>query len=332
MQVKRFRESTVRGALAAVKRDLGPDALVLSTMLVPMRGWRRLTGRREVEVTAGLAVDVSESRPLAPAVTPVPDIAPGDEDVVARLAAAGLDRALAAEVAASIPHRVRRTASPDVIRQAVAGRIALLASGGDAPAPIEVFVGPPGAGKTTTIAKIAAQDRARRTARWTLVAADGYRVGAVEQLRLYADILSVTFAVARTPQDLDRVLAASRPPMLVDTAGRSPDDRGIPDVYGVLAGRSGVRTHLVLPAATSPRDAARICDRYEPARPERVVLTRVDEADSVAPLVRVLRERHLGVSFLGNGQRVPEDLHPATPAMLAAAILGDRLASEEGRA
>jgi flagellar biosynthesis protein FlhF len=329
MQVKRFRESTVRGALAAVKRDLGPDALVLSTMLVPMRGWRRLTGRREVEVTAGLAVDVSESRPPALTVPVAPDLAPADEDLVARLTAAGLERALAVEVAAAVPRRVRRTASPAVIRDAVAGRIALLATGGDAPAAIEVFVGPPGAGKTTTIAKIAAQDRARRTARWTLVAADGYRVGAVEQLRLYADILSASFAVARTPQDLERVLAGSKPPLLVDTAGRSPDDRGVQDVYSVLAGRQDVRTHLVLPASTSARDAARICDSYEPARPECVVLTRVDEADSVAPLVRVLRERRLGVSFLGNGQRVPEDLYPATPELLAAAVLGDRLVPRE---
>jgi flagellar biosynthesis protein FlhF len=329
MQVKRFRESTVRGALAAVKSELGPDALVLSTMLVPMRGWRRLTGRREVEVTAGVAVDVSESRPLAPAIPAAPDIAPGDEDLVARLTAAGLDRTLAAEVAAAVPHRVRRTASSALIRDAVAGRLALMAAGGDAPASIEVFVGPPGAGKTTTIAKIAAQDRARRAARWTLVAADGYRVGAVEQLRLYADILSAPFAVARTPQDLERVLGAAKPPLLVDTAGRSPDDRGVQDVYAVLAGRAGVRTHLVLPAATTPRDAARICDRYEPARPERVVLTRVDEADSVAPLVRVLRERRLSVSFLGNGQRVPEDLYPATPALLAASVLGDRLVPQE---
>lgn len=329
MQVKRFRESTVRGALAAVKRELGPDALVLSTMLVPMRGWRRLTGRREVEVTAGVALDVSESRPTALAVPVVPDAAPADDDLVARLTAAGFDRALATEVAAAVPHRVRRTASSEVIRQAVEARIALLAAGADGHAPIEVFVGPPGAGKTTTIAKIAAQDRARRRMRWTLVGADAYRVGAVEQLRLYADILAAPFAVARTPKDLERVLAGARTPLLVDTAGRSPDDRGIQDLYAVLAGRPGVRTHLVIPAATSPRDAARICDRYEPARPERVVLTRIDEADSVAPLIRALRERRLSVSFLGNGQRVPEDLHPATPALLAAAILGDRLAPQE---
>jgi flagellar biosynthesis protein FlhF len=329
MQVKRFRESTVRGALAAVKRELGPDALVLSTMLVPMRGWRRLTGRREVEVTAGLAVNVSESRPPAPIVPVATDVTPGDEDLVARLTAAGLDLALAAEVVAAVPHRVRRTVSSAAIREAVEARIALLAAGADAHAPIEVFVGPPGAGKTTTIAKIAAQDRARRRARWTLVAADGFRVGAVEQLRLYADILAASFAVARTPQDLDRVLTASRAPLLVDTAGRSPDDHDSQDVYAVLAGRPGVRTHLVIPAATSPRDAARICDRYDPARPERVVLTRVDEADSVAPLIRVLRERRLSVSFLGNGQRVPEDLHPATPGLLAAAVLGDRLAPQE---
>ena len=328
MHLKRFRDATVRDALAAVKRDLGPDALVMSTRMVPVRGWRRITGRREVEVTAAFPDALSDSRPVAPTVSVAPEPERSDE-VVARLLAAGLDRALALEVAAAVPYRARRSLSTSVLRRALTGRLGSLAGGGDQPARIEVFVGPPGSGKTTTIAKIAAQARTRRGPRRTLVAADGYRVGAVEQLRLYADILGAPFAVARTPGDLDRALASCRHAALVDTAGRSPNDSAIRDLYDALAGRPGVRTHLVLPATTTPRDAGRIFDRYEAARPDRVVVSKVDEAESIAPLLRVVRERGVAVSYLGTGQRVPDDLSEATAAVLAGTMLGDAPALQE---
>jgi flagellar biosynthesis protein FlhF len=82
-----------------------------------------------------------------------------------------------------------------------------------------------------------------------------------------------------------------------------------------------VRTHLVLAADTSAATARRIFDRYQQMRPSRVVITKLDESESIAPLLGVVRERALPVSFLGTGQRVPEDLWRATPAGLAAALL-----------
>jgi flagellar biosynthesis protein FlhF len=252
-----------------------------------------------------------------------------DNEVVARLVAAGVERALALEVAAAIPRRARRGLSGAALRAALAGRLDTIAAGSDAPEAVEVFVGPPGAGKTTTIAKIAARSRVGHGRSRGLIAADGYRVGAVEQLRLYADILAAPFAVARTARDLEAALASCRAPVLVDTAGRSPQDGSVRDLYDALAGRPGVRTHLVLAAGTPPRDAERVFDRYVAARPDRVVLTKTDETDSIAPLMRVLRQRRIPVSYLGTGQRVPEDLRPATAALLAATMLGDPSAAGE---
>jgi flagellar biosynthesis protein FlhF len=334
MQVQRFRKETVRAALADVRQTLGPDALVISTSLVPARGWRRLAGHREVEVTAALPSALSENRQDAPTSRPA-DIAsavaeparpvvaptPGHE-VIARLCASGVDRSLAAEVAAALPAKVMRDPSRQMLLDALAGRLASLAAGEETLAPVEVFVGPPGAGKTTTIAKLAAQTRARN-GRVTLIGADGYRVGAIEQLRQYAEILNAPFLVARTSSDLERALAQGKRPMLVDTAGRSPADRGVRDLFDALSGRPDVRTHLVLAAGTPARDAERILLRYADARPTRVVLTKIDETESLAPLVRVVREAGLAVSWLGYGQRVPEDLCRATSSLLARAVTGE---------
>jgi flagellar biosynthesis protein FlhF len=84
-----------------------------------------------------------------------------------------------------------------------------------------------------------------------------------------------------------------------------------------------VRTHLVLPAGTPADAARRMLDGYAEAKPSRLVLTRVDEVDSLSPLVTLLTDRQIPVSYLGTGQRVPEDLNRATADLLAASVLGD---------
>ena len=215
----------------------------------------------------------------------------------------------------------RRTATAAAIEAALATELGGLVSGDEPFAPVELFVGPPGAGKTTTIAKIAARERAQRGRRLSLLAADGFRVGAVEQLRLYADLIGSPFAVARTPAEIERSLASTASPILVDTAGRSIGDARALEVAERLSSLPGVRTHVVLPAGSSVRQAARLLDAYG-ARARRVVLTRLDEGDSVAPLLKLIAERDLTLSYLGTGQRVPDDLERASGAALAGHILG----------
>jgi flagellar biosynthesis protein FlhF len=393
MHLKRYRSATVREALAQAREELGPDALVLSTRLVNVRGVRGWLGAREVELTAAHDSVMSDSRPSARSAdmddeivrtfadvekttsfsryggaqagsfsgglsTPsmgaarggrtqdqiasdrfaerMERIDEGDAEVaagpvkkdgniealIARLCATGLHRDFAERIAHGVPRLQRRNGSLAALEKSVATELASFAAGEEAYAAVELFVGPPGAGKTTTIAKIAAQERARRGQKLNLLAADGFRVGAVEQLRIYADIIGSSFAVARTPAEIERSILTTRGTVLVDTAGRSVRDPRAQEVVSMLSGLPGVRTHLVMPAAASVRDLRNVLDAYGDKGPNRVVLTRVDEADSVSPLMHVLRERGLKVSYLGTGQRVPEDLERATPARLAAHVLG----------
>jgi flagellar biosynthesis protein FlhF len=321
MHLKRFRSRTVREALALAREELGPQALVLSTALVPAAGWRGLLGRREVEIAAATDREVSASWPARPeARQPEASARPVADPLVAKLCAVGFDRATAEEVVRSggrIPKGVAAA------RGAVTSWAEGLCATDTDYARVEVFVGPPGAGKTTTVAKIAAQERARGGARLSLISADAFRVGAIEQLRLYADIIGVPFSAARTPGELDGAILDSRAPVLVDTAGRSPRDPAAREIFSILASEPNIRTHLVIPAGSSAKDVDRLLTTHAAARPTRVVLTRVDETYSVAQLAGVLKARGLAVSYLGTGQRVPEDLLRATPAFLAAALIGE---------
>jgi flagellar biosynthesis protein FlhF len=340
MHVKRIYAPTVRDALNAAREQLGDGALVLSTELVPAHGWRGWIGQRVVRLTAaaergagaGAAIgaprvqpaDMSVDRPGVPADRPrrsrsaALDARPG---VIARLTATGLDGALASAVAGRLSDAECRGGSEQALRRALAAEVEAQ-SGVDAEyARYEVFVGPPGVGKTTTIAKIAAQEVAARRAPFGLVAADAFRAGAIEQLRSYAAVMGLPLRVARGAAEFEQALAGNRQTSLIDTAGRAPSDEGIASLFDVLGRKRGVRTHLVLAADTSAATARRLLDRYAPLHPARVVITKLDESDSMMPLFDAVRERGLPVSYLTAGQRVPEDLWRATPASLAAALL-----------
>ncbi len=332
MQLKRYRSASVREALAQARVELGPDALVLATRLVSVRGVRGWMGKREVELTAGHRAGMSDSRPAerrpdipAPAATgdaATPMTGHREEALLARICATGVPREWAERMVDDLPRSQRRHTSAAAIERVAAKQLQDLVAPDEAYAPVELFIGPPGVGKTTTIAKIAAQERARRGARLNLLAADGFRVGAVEQLRLYADIIGSPFFTARTAGEIEQSILAARGPVLVDTAGRSPKDVDAQEAVSMLSGLPGVRTHLVMPAASTRRDMERMLDGLSTARPDRIVLTRVDEADSLSPVMRVLEERRLPVSYLGTGQRVPDDLERATATGLAACVMG----------
>ena len=197
---------------------------------------------------------------------------------------------------------------------------------------IFAVVGPTGVGKTTTIAKLAARWALRHgTNDVALVSLDHHRIGARDQLLTFARILGIPMHVATTGRELAGVLAgiASRRLVLIDTAGMSPHDERLAEQFQLLKvpGRQ-IRTVLALGANAEQRALDRIVCSYAPARPESVVLTKIDEAASLGAALSVVIRHALPIAWLADGQRVPDDLSAAPPKRIWMVKRAMRLAAD----
>ena len=175
------------------------------------------------------------------------------------------------------------------------------------------LIGATGVGKTTTIAKLAARYAERHGVRdIALVTTDHYRVGAQEQLFTYGRLLGVPVHTAANAEELARILfkLADRKLVLVDTAGLSPRDRQLQAQFAELHGtRSPMRVLLTLSACQQAGDLEEIVRRFKPAKPEGLILTKLDEATRIGGALSTAIRHRLPVGYIADGQRVPEDLH-----------------------
>ncbi len=189
---------------------------------------------------------------------------------------------------------------------------------------IVALIGTTGVGKTTTIAKIAAKYVLERGVSVALVTADTYRISAVDQLRTYSDIIGLPLEIVYSPEELKPALRKHRDKklILIDTAGRSQNNSyQMDELRDFLAVDPSIEKHLVLSATTKERDAEAILERFSVCRPDRILLTKTDETESIGFIVNLLFDRRLAMSYLTTGQSVPDDIEPAKPEALARLML-----------
>jgi flagellar biosynthesis protein FlhF len=187
-----------------------------------------------------------------------------------------------------------------------------------------MLVGPTGVGKTTTIAKLAAHYALQLKRKVALITLDTYRVAAVEQLRVYANILGLPVDVALTGKDLLEFVDKRKDAdlILIDTAGRSPrDEMGLTELPHPVPQDRPIEAHLVLAAVTRESDLEDIIARYATLPVHRLIFTKVDETTHIGPIFNLVRRTGLPVSYVSTGQCVPDDLELATPGLLADLLL-----------
>src|SRR5213593_4526731 len=335
MKVKRFTAPTMAEALRQVKATLGPEAVILET--TEAAGQVTVTAAVDLDGPAGGATDpaaggatdpadgalVSEVRELMSVVRELVDeqwrrqVPPGGRGIRRlhrALVAQGVDGVIAAAL-------LRETAERLGPGAALAGT--LVTAPAAATPSVRLFFGPPGDGKTTTIAKLAAQAR-RSGRRVLLVGADTYRIGAAAELERYGQALGAEVRRAKDPVELGHALRdhGRADLVLIDTAGAGPaqqaelaEVKALADAAGADAGRT-----LVVSAATGALAAAHTWRAFAALGPDACVLTKADTAPG-GPIVAQLWRERVPVSHVAAGRRIPDDLEAATPKHLVRCLL-----------
>ena len=221
----------------------------------------------------------------------------------------------------------------EALRKAIAGRIRVL---DEPPAPagrarVIALIGPTGVGKTTTVAKLAANCKLREGKKVGLLTIDTYRIAAVDQLRTYADIIEVPLQAVLTTGEMHQAVQAmsDRDVILIDTAGRSPNNRlRLSQLRSFLAAARPDEVHLVI-SATGNRPCTReVLERFLPLGVNRVIVTKLDEAATFGVLLNVSTDADRPLSYVTTGQGVPEDILAADRESLAECILSGRFGED----
>lgn len=189
---------------------------------------------------------------------------------------------------------------------------------------VAAFLGTTGVGKTTTIAKLAAQLMLKEKKKVGLISIDGYRIGAMEQLRIYANILGIPCLPAFCQKDLHVAVKklARKDVILIDTAGHSHYDRaGMETLKNLMGADRSIGCHLLLPVGTSETEMGRVAMNFQAFEFKSYVFTKLDESLRCGSMLNQILRLPLPVSYVTTGQNVPEDIEKAEKAKLVNLML-----------
>ena len=347
MKVKTYKHQSLQEGIESIKRDLGNDALILGTRSVSERPRFGLFKRPAWEITAaGQEKPKAAAMAAAAAATPagsvpnpvreqsmdtlineitelkksvrtlskaIPAYSGLGGSVFSELVSQGVDHDIADQFVANASHG---TPAPSELRERVRRMIAaqlIVAPPAELNAKsrmVAVFVGATGVGKTTTIAKIAGHASVRMKKKVALISTDMFRIGGQDQLLRFGELLQVpTYACADVAKLKDLIASLEdRDLILIDTPGSSPSDPARLAKLESVTSAANAKVHLVISATTRSDEIAKIIIRFQRFKPNCVILTKLDEIASKGPLAGDLLRNEIPVSYVTNGQRVPEDL------------------------
>ena len=354
MKVKLFTAQNMAIAMANVKQELGREAVILHTRRFKKGGIFGFWGKEMVEVMAAVdnaAATVAEKKP--------PAIIANTEDSrisALQLEMSGMRKMLeqmlcqasenSKESSPLLELLIRNDVEPTIAANLIKGLpddqgksrkllidriinyLQRIEGINLSPASCKkiALIGPTGVGKTTTIAKLAANFALKEGYRVALITADTYRIAAVEQLKIYGDIIGVPIDIVYSPDELKSAFERHKDKhlVLVDTAGRSPSNYSqIAELQALLSVDPFIETHLVLSTTTKYREALEIVNNFSVCSPQKILFTKVDEASNLGTIFNLVYHFPTSLSYMTTGQSVPDDIELINSAKLATMILRD---------
>ncbi len=362
MKLKSYFAGTVEAAMALAREELGPDAMLVhskrttpetrhigqyevvfalpqdETREQPERPaapptFKQIFGSGRESAIEKLTLELeslkkridSMTGAFAPPVVAAPQSAPSPRKSPALeiLQDAGLDRLLAETIAKEVD------AADDIgasLRQSLAGRVQVDPTLGVAGSSrrIVALVGPSGAGKTTTLVKLATRYGLTSRRSVQIITTDVFRVGGAEHLRLYASILGLSYQAVETPRALAQALEEQSRKDLIFIDTPALGGREVPEARELaeyIANDPDIDVHVVLPASCKGSDLSRAIDRYRIFKPDKLIFTRLDETDRCGSLINLCWETSKPLSFLTRGDQIPEDLEPASVSRILDTVL-----------
>ncbi len=186
-------------------------------------------------------------------------------------------------------------------------------------------VGPTGVGKTTTLAKIAAQAVLKYGKKVAFITTDTYRIAAIDQLKTYAKILNVPLEVTYTIDDFAKAKErfSHFDLILIDTAGRNfRNKQYVEDLKSVISFDENLETILVLALTSKYSDMLDIFEQFSSINIDKLIFTKVDETSKYGTMLNLIFKYKIGVAYLTNGQNVPDDIFEASPESIANTVFG----------
>jgi flagellar biosynthesis protein FlhF len=348
MQIRTYQAATVQGALQQVKKELGPDAVILGNRRITVTPTRSL-----FEITAAVEPACPQPTPDNPSPETQLQVEEDLREIKGLLSMLISSKSyfsqlqLQEPVARVFHHLLMR--GLDEKHTFVALKKALSQMKGAPPGEKRIlsafcrqvlekisiatpfrevvpskpdvfsFIGPTGVGKTTTLAKLAAYLKVQRRFRVGVISLDTYRIGALDQLQTYADILELPLLVAQNAAELiesiDRLQRMDV--ILVDTVGKNClQPRQVADLQEVFAECSRLQHFLVLSAAAKNDDLRLTIKHFRDFKINSLIFTKIDETLTPGSMINQLLQFPHPISYVGTGQRVPEDLEPASRKLL----------------
>jgi flagellar biosynthesis protein FlhF len=331
MKIKRYVARNMKEALYLIKNDLGPEAMIVSSRKVREKGIIGLFRPAKIEVTAVIEqnnIDEINTRDWQDQYTKLPsrpsafnldrikqclldmDI---EEEIVTFLLK-DLDSLASKkqEIKAVLQERMESIFKPAIRKTHKSNILA--------------FVGVPGVGKTTTLAKIAAIYSLFNSFSISFITIDTYRVGAVEQMRIYGDIIGASVDVVMSPVELRQAIERNRNKdlILIDTAGRPSKNRyQLAELKNYLETIDISEIYLVINATTKKRDMIRILNDYKIIPYSQLIISKIDETELPGALINAAYVTGLPIAYITNGQDVPDDIEVASPELLASFVMKD---------